>query len=296
MELIYLYIEKYGGFISKQGLSLSNNFKVELRDKNLIVRKNKNILQNFYGDKITSISVFVGKNGSGKTTVLDILGMTRNDRLINSVVENTVTDEYLLLYHLGCDDDGSDLFGIELIGENILDNMMTNYIHTNDSELYDKEKTSIGKVYKYQNDTFISLEHHFFDYRLKHNGLNYKLHELIKYAYIGEKYRYSNRIKHLKQYNEGNSGYISDRNFYSQPSMFQKYITLTKCINGEIKGFDCDKAEIVFEDEIDYEYSFKEKKLEIYKEYFSCIEQNLFIFNGIYSIRLPKQSCSQLEK
>ena len=39
MELIYLYIEKFGDFVQKQELPLSNNFDVKMQDKKLIVRK-----------------------------------------------------------------------------------------------------------------------------------------------------------------------------------------------------------------------------------------------------------------
>lgn len=76
MELIYLYIKKYSDFIYNQGLNFSNNFDIEMQGKKLIVHRKQNYLENFYGDKINNISVLVGKNGSGKTTILDILGMS----------------------------------------------------------------------------------------------------------------------------------------------------------------------------------------------------------------------------
>lgn len=98
MELIYLYIEKFGDFIYNQGIQLSNDFEVELQDKKLTINKRRNYLKNFYGSGIKNITVMVGKNGSGKTTILDILGMCRQDRLRNSIVRKKVEDEYFLLY------------------------------------------------------------------------------------------------------------------------------------------------------------------------------------------------------
>lgn len=289
MELIYLYIEKFGDFVQKQELPLSNNFDVKMQDKKLIVRKKHNHLKNFYGKKINNISVFVGKNGSGKTTVLDILGMTRKDRLRTSVLGKHVKDEYLLLYYIGIDDDGNDLFGIEVTGENVLQNIITNYSHENDDERYDRSKTSIGKIYKYENDIFISAERHFFDFKIDHE----KLSKLIKFAYIGEPYRYSLRNKQYGNYYAWDGGYIAERNLLAQPSAYHKYSTLVKCINKDIKGFDCDKAIVRFYDEIDYQYRTDKDDFAGYKKIIGEIEENLYITSGIKVIRFAAKENTQ---
>lgn len=262
MELIYLYIEKFNDFICQQGLPLSNNFEINMQDKKLIVRKKRNLLKNFYGKKITNLSVFVGKNGSGKTTVLDILGMTRTDRLNVSISGKHVKDDYLLLYHIGVDNNGNDLFGIEVTSENVLQNIITNYSHENDDENYDRSKTSIGKIYRYENDTFVSIEKHFFDYKINHE----KLCDMIKFSYIGEAYRYSPRNKQFGNNYAWNGGYIAGRNLLTQPSVYQKYLTLIQCMNKKIEGFDCDKAIIRFDDEIDYQYRISKEDFVSYKE------------------------------
>lgn len=72
------------------------------------------------GENISNISVLVGKNGSGKTTILDILGMDREDRLKNSIKKKSVKDEYFLLYYIGRNDEGDDMYGIEVMGKNVL--------------------------------------------------------------------------------------------------------------------------------------------------------------------------------
>ena len=72
------------------------------------------------GENISNISVLVGKNGSGKTTILDILGMDREDRLKNSIKKKSVKDEYFLLYYRGRNDDGDDMYGREVMGKNVL--------------------------------------------------------------------------------------------------------------------------------------------------------------------------------
>ena len=50
--------------------------------------------------------------------------------------------------------------------------MIENYKHTIDDEGYDKSKRSIGKVYRYENDTFISMGKHFFDFKINHAALS----------------------------------------------------------------------------------------------------------------------------
>ncbi len=72
----------------------------EKNNGELLIKRNKDYLKNFYGENISNISVLVGKNGSGKTTILDILGMDREDRLKNSIKKKSVKDEYFLLYYL----------------------------------------------------------------------------------------------------------------------------------------------------------------------------------------------------
>ena len=109
MELIYLYIERFGDFICQQELVLSNNFDVSLKNKKLIVCKKENHLKDFYGKKIKNLTVLVGKNGSGKTTILDILGMNRNDRLNIQESRKQSKNEYFMLYYLGKSDE-NDLF------------------------------------------------------------------------------------------------------------------------------------------------------------------------------------------
>ena len=280
MELIYLYIEKFDDYIYQQGIQLSRNFEVMLQNKKLSIRKTQDHLENFYGPKIKNVSVLVGKNGSGKTTILDVLGMSRQDRLNTSIHKQHVEDEYFLLYYLGNDGD-HDLFGIEVMGENVLHNMITDYDNTMDDERYDKSKSSIGKIYKYENDKLISVGKHFFDYTIE----DYKLSELIRYMHIGEEYRYSPRNQRYGKYDAWGGGYIAERNMRTVPSIYEKYVTLVQCINNEIDGFDCDKAKIKFWDEIDYLHIANDETFKRYQTAINNIESELFIQAGLHILQ-----------
>ncbi len=253
MELIFAYIKKFGGFIHDQSIHFSNDFEVHLENKILSVREKKNYLKHFYGDGIKNISVFVGKNGSGKTTLLDILGMNRNDRLRGSVKKNEIDDEYLLLYYIGKNDYGQELFGIEVLGSNVFYDMFTNYDRGYDDDRYDKGKVSIGLVFRYENECFISLRKHFFN-KMEENKED-RLSDLIRYAYINESYRYSQRNERYGIYNQRYDDYIARRKMYPRSNVYTKYLVICQCIKGNIEGFDFDKVNVKLCDEIDYDYS-----------------------------------------
>ena len=73
MELVYLWVEKYNN-IEKQGFNFSPRFYCKY-DKNiheLIIRNDKDYMPDFFGDNI-DVTAIVGKNGSGKSSVLEIL-------------------------------------------------------------------------------------------------------------------------------------------------------------------------------------------------------------------------------
>ncbi|MCW6106275.1 hypothetical protein, partial [Clostridium sporogenes] len=79
MELLYMYIKKFDDSIENQEIIFTNNFDVTLTDGILKVRKKENKLSHLYQPNIKNITVMNGKNGTGKSTILDILGMNRSD-------------------------------------------------------------------------------------------------------------------------------------------------------------------------------------------------------------------------
>ena len=71
MQLIYLYIENYKN-IQNQGFNFTTQFKCDYKDGTLTIDKNENYIENFFGDNI-EVSAIVGENGSGKSSVFEIL-------------------------------------------------------------------------------------------------------------------------------------------------------------------------------------------------------------------------------
>ncbi len=270
MELIYTYIKKFGGFIKDQEIVLSNNFDINISNKILEIKEKTNELTSYYGKDITNISMFVGKNGTGKTTLLDIFGMKRDDRLTLSTRKGEVLDEYLLIYYLGKDEAQEDIFEIEIFGFDVFDDVFTNYYIKEDVD-YDKSKCSICKVFMYKNNTFISLHKYSFNYVIN----NVQSSDIIQYAYINESYRYSNRNKRYSLYNDKEYDYVHKRRMMPKVSTYEKYLTLVSFMKNDIEGFNYINAKIMFYDDIDYDYGNEkfessidslEEKLKVWKK------------------------------
>jgi predicted ATP-dependent endonuclease of OLD family len=71
MELVYLWIEDYKN-IKKQGFNFSPRFTCDYDGTELIIKENDDYIENFFGDNI-NVTAIVGKNGSGKSSVLECL-------------------------------------------------------------------------------------------------------------------------------------------------------------------------------------------------------------------------------
>ena len=80
MELIYTYIKNYRTFENQQ-ISFSNKFSVIYDQENIMlsISENKNYF-NLYPDNIVNISGILGKNASGKTSLLSLIGSKIDER------------------------------------------------------------------------------------------------------------------------------------------------------------------------------------------------------------------------
>ena len=71
MELIYLRIQKSKIGINEEEINFSNKFDVKVYNGNIIIEEKESDIYNIFGDKISNLSLIVGKNGTGKTTILE---------------------------------------------------------------------------------------------------------------------------------------------------------------------------------------------------------------------------------
>lgn len=82
-ELLYVYIKKIDRCFEDTYFSFTNDYDIEYDYDNKrlkIVKKDASVLTNFFSNKIKSINLIVGKNGCGKTTLFDLLGLKRVNR------------------------------------------------------------------------------------------------------------------------------------------------------------------------------------------------------------------------
>jgi predicted ATP-binding protein involved in virulence len=97
MELVYLWVEEYKN-IHNQGFNFSPKFECEFKaeyekDENgkeklkenceLKITKKENPIKNFFGDNL-NITAIVGENGSGKSSINEVIGLFTWDEDINN--------------------------------------------------------------------------------------------------------------------------------------------------------------------------------------------------------------------
>ncbi len=139
MELIYIWINEYRTY-KDTGINLSDKFIVKYNQESnsILIEENKDFLK-LYPDHILNINTFLGKNSSGKSNLLDLIGMKIDDRnnlneefeviykrrkpgQIGYKIPDDIEEEkkkagYFFVYYIDREDDGVDKFCIE--GNNI---------------------------------------------------------------------------------------------------------------------------------------------------------------------------------
>ena len=154
MKLLYVYIKNYGTIFENQSFSFSDSYSVKYERNNmeLIIEKEEKALTDFYGKCISDITAIVGKNGVGKTTLLNIIGREFNDRVeFLNLSEDEVLDRYFLIYHVK-----DDIFFFEGVWDDSLKGMELDYnglFHAFYFQVNDGSCSKLDKSYSQYDDS-----------------------------------------------------------------------------------------------------------------------------------------------
>lgn len=230
MELIYLYIKQCENVFENVEFNFSSNYIATMKNNELLVKENQNTVKNYYGNNVNSVSMFLGKNGMGKSTLLDILGMNREDRINETYIrrkgEYEVKSSYFILYHLY-----DDYFAFEFVDESFLEGK--DKISNIDME---NEKVQ-SALYKVPMGNIFELEGGVFKYRgniITQWLENHDCKKKIEYAYITSD-KYNNRISN--RHREYSDEYTFERRYYIEGNNYEhlyKYFIYLKEINNDM--------------------------------------------------------------
>ena len=134
MALIALVIKRYNELFKEEVFNFSDKYIVDFNfeTNELKIDKNLDFIENFYGESIYNISPIVGINGTGKTTVLNIISDYSPDKF-----EQDPDNQYFFLFELGKQEDKVRFkvsYNNLLVDSNGNQNRSFNYILEDNSE------------------------------------------------------------------------------------------------------------------------------------------------------------------
>lgn len=102
MKLITLVIKQYDELFQNQIFNFSDEYKVDFdfETNELKIDKNPDYIENFYGESIYNISPIVGINGTGKTTILNLIGTYSPENY-----KQDPDNQYFFLFEIGKQED-----------------------------------------------------------------------------------------------------------------------------------------------------------------------------------------------
>lgn len=290
MELIYLYIDKFGDNIRKQGINFSPNFNVKIENNMLMVddlrEKNKGEFQKkIYPENIENITLLLGKNGSGKTTILNLLGMNREDRSDKSIEGFNIKDQYFILYHIEGNKYVMELLWEKYCGKNLFSSIKNISCKCINEPFY---KLPMGVVLHKKGNKFeitnnLFNEDEFYEKESTNIDINYLLDgncEIIR----------RKGKNGLNRYDIGNYNYLNRRNYIIESRKWILYKYLAKIIGNSALKFSSKKAFIEVDISLDYNTAVYEKKLKKLEKWIDDLEEKLEVYDEPFFMEIINEA------
>ena len=156
MKLIYLRIQKSQIGINEEELNFSDQFEIDLVDNNLVIKEKEHHQPSIYSNHISNLSLLVGKNGTGKSTILESIAL--NGYYKNKFLKSFHT---LVIFFIGrAEHDGKEYpcFYIEL--DSYVARRIENIKKTGAYVLVDDSFIQIDKRTKFFRETNIPEDYH----------------------------------------------------------------------------------------------------------------------------------------
>lgn len=156
-KLIYLYVNSLSICFVEQGFLFSKEFEVKFDadDGELIINRNKDFTPFFEDNCVKDVTLIVGKNGSGKSTILDLLGSAINENSKHfGFRKQQVKRTWFAVYH-----EQDDVYSIEgfLIDSSFIKNIK--FLKTDKSNVPIKlDKNSLIKMKRIEKGKNIFFE------------------------------------------------------------------------------------------------------------------------------------------
>ena len=249
MELIYLFIGNIKRHISKLGISFSESFfcSFESSNKSFLIKKTE-AYSIEYSDNIKSIHAIVGKNGCGKTTILDLLGLSESHR--DSLFTNDVKNgnQWFAVYYIK-----DNTFVIE--GESF--ELVAPFLRCSNTQNI-RNNYSIVFEYDFSNNNVIQDSIFFIQDYPKNikSSISYAyFHSIPSLSWVKNYYRISNTsIYDVSFYRDYDSDYIFTKFYQLWCFIYSFYCSTVKKNPLSLKSFSFD---FVLKRKIDIEITLK---------------------------------------